>query len=440
MLQVIGPYGLKKAPRLAGGWLLYNYIITKLKGGKTMSASLKLNFAGIDFINPFILSSAPPTNSREMIERAFEEGWAGAIIKTLAYDLKQTQNVNPRISAVKHNNMIIGFTNCELGSTKSVDVWLEDIVKIKKNYPQNVLMASLLHTEGLVEKQWKEVAKKCEEAGVDGFELNFSCSHGMAESGGGSSIGENEDLIKKVISWVKDTTCLPVMVKFNAMVSNISQKVLVAKESGADAVSGINTIRSLNGIDIYNFIPYPQVDGESCFSGYSGAAIKPIGLRFVAQIAKDVNIPISGIGGITNWKDAAEYILVGASTLQVCSAVMYNGYKIIKSLTQGLQKYMDKMGFNEIKDFVGLALPKIKRHNDLNRNYKLVSTVDLDNCNGCGMCSIACRDSGYQAITMSDSNKPIISEDKCDGCGLCHSICPKDCIMLIRRKMRNDVM
>lgn len=396
-----------------------------------MSRSMELDFAGVHFMNPFVLASGPPTASREMIERAFEEGWGGAVTKTLAYDIKQTQNVNPRIHSVKQAGKIIGFSNIELGSPKPIDVWLKDIMIIKRNYPQNALFASLLHTEGLVKSQWIEVAKKCKEAGVDGFELNFSCPHGMAESGGGAAIGANNDLIRKVLYWLRKVIDLPIVVKLPFMVDNLPDKAMIARESGANGISTINTINSLSGVDIYSFTPFPQVNGKSAYSGLSGPAIKSLGLRCVAQIASKVDISISGIGGIENWEDAVQYILVGASTVQVCSAVMQYGYRIIKDLRKGLQDYMERMEFESINDFVGLALANIKRHNDLSRVYRLVSSVDLDNCIGCGLCNVVCNDSGYQAIIMSDAKRPIINEEKCDGCGLCSQICPiSDCIIL----------
>jgi dihydropyrimidine dehydrogenase (NAD+) subunit PreA len=395
------------------------------------SRSIEVDFVGIHFLNPFILASAPPTASGEMIERAFELGWGGAVIKTLAYDIRQTQNVHPRIHSVKQSGKIIGFSNFELGSPKPVDLWLKDISRVKKKYPNQVLFASLLHTEGLIQKQWIEVAKRCAEAGVDGLELNFSCPHGMAEAGGGAMIGGDVNSIKKILSWLRREVDLPIMVKLPAMVDNLPRKALVAKESGADAISAINTINSLPGVDVYNFAPDPQVGGESAYSGLSGPAIKPIGLRCVAQIASNVDIPISGIGGIKNWEDAVQYFLVGASTVQVCSGVMQWGYQIIKELKVGLQEYMGKMGFSRINDFVGLALPKIRRHNDLRRDYRVLSDVDLQKCIGCGFCSVVCNDSGYQAIQMFDK-RPIIDREKCDGCGLCIQICPvSNCMTLI---------
>lgn len=400
-----------------------------------MVPKLNTYFAGIKFINPFILSSAPPTTSGEMIERAFEDGWGGAVIKTMAYDLSQCKNVTPRIHSVKRDGNIVGFANFELGSPKPIDIWLEDISRIKRNYPDHVLFASLLHTEGLIKGQWEEVAIKCSDAGVDGFELNFSCSHGMAESGGGATIGSNVELIKEVVGWVRNVTSLPVMTKFPAMVSDLPGKAIAAKKAGADAVSTINTLNCIPEIDIHNFTPYPNVEGKSAYCGLSGSLLKPIGLRCVAQIASTVDIPISGIGGIGNWEDAVQYILAGATTVQVCSAVMQYGYRIIKDLKQGLYDYMDRMNFESINDFSGLALKNIFKHNDLSRDYRVVSVVNEEKCIGCGLCYIVCRDNGYQAIEMSKARIPEIISEKCDGCGLCVQVCPvQNCLTLGLRK------
>jgi dihydropyrimidine dehydrogenase (NAD+) subunit PreA len=399
-----------------------------------MSVSLEVDFAKIHFMNPFMLASAPPTGSRQMIERAFEEGWAGAVIKTLAYDPRHTPNVQPRIHAIHNQKKIMAFSNIELGSPRPIGAWLEDIGRIKKRYPDNILFSSLLHADSLVESQWQEVARQCEEAGADGLELNFSCAHGMAESAGGASIASKAELIAMVLRWVKGVVSIPVMVKLPAMVENLPHKALTAKENAADAISAINTINSLSGVDIYRFVPFPQVDGKSAFSGLSGPAIKPIGLRCVAQIAGAVDVPISGIGGIANWQDAVEYMLVGATTVQVCSAVMQYGYHIIEELKRGLTRYMETTGFEKVTDFMGLALPNIWKHGELSRDYRVLARVDEEACIGCRLCSVACRDSGYQAIMMSDKKKPVIDEGKCDGCGLCSQICPvPNCISMCQR-------
>jgi dihydropyrimidine dehydrogenase (NAD+) subunit PreA len=396
-----------------------------------MTISLEVDFASLRLKNPFILASAPPTGFRQMIERAFELGWAGAVTKTLAYDPRYTSNVQPRIRAVRKKKAIIGFSNFELGSPRPLSAWIDDIYWIKKNYPGHVLFASLLHADGLVEDQWREVARRCEEAGADGLELNFSCPHGMAEGAGGASIASRVDVIGEVLRWVKESASIPVMVKLPAIVENLPEKALAAKKSGADAIAAINTISSLSGIDIRTFVPFPQVDGKSAYSGLSGAAIKPIGLRCVAQIAASVDLPVSGIGGISTWQDAVEYMLAGAGTVQVCSAVMHHGYGIIREMTEGLGVYMKEMGFSSARDIIGRALPNIRKHNELSRAYRVSALADDKVCTGCGLCIVACQDSGYQAIEMSDLKKPIIDREKCDGCGLCSQVCPvQNCISM----------
>ena len=399
-----------------------------------MEPSLVVESAGIRFSNPFMLSSAPPTTTPEMIGRAFEAGWGGAVIKTLAYDLDLVRNVDPRIHSVRRDGLVIGFSNIELGSNRPVDLWIEDIRSLKKQYPDRVLLASLLHTEGLIREQWIEVAGKCAEAGIDGLELNFSCSHGMAEGGGGAVVGQSPELIRRVLGWVREVTDKPVFVKLPAGVENLPQKAQAALQAGASAISAINTLNCLPGIDVYNFTPYPAVDGKGAFGGLSGTAIKPVGLRCVAQIAQRVRIPISGIGGIGTWHDAVEYILAGASTVQVCSAVMLAGYRIVEDLCEGMLDYMRQMGFARISDFVGLALKNIVKHNSLSRDYKLVSTVDASTCTRCGLCAIVCRDSAYQAIVLDEMRMPVIDEQKCDGCGLCVQICPVPGCMALREK------
>ncbi|MEG2382326.1 MAG: NAD-dependent dihydropyrimidine dehydrogenase subunit PreA [Oscillospiraceae bacterium] len=400
-----------------------------------MVPTLKVNFAGVSMPNPFMLSSAPPTTNVEMVARSFDAGWGGAVLKTLAYNLDQARNVNPRITAVKTpDNEIVGFTNFELGSPKSIEKWAKDTRWLKEHYPEHGVFVSLLHTEGLVESQWREVTKMFDQAGADGFELNFSCSHGMAESGGGAAIGSSEDSIKMVTSWVREETKKPVMTKLPAIVTDIPGKARAAEAAGADAIATINTLNSLPGIDVHSFIPYPNVDGRSAFQGLSGQAIKPIALRTVAQIANAVNIPVSGIGGIYNWRDAVEFILAGAGSLQVCSAVMHHGYRIIEDLTAGLYSYMEEMGFETIEDFRGKALPNIFKHNDLSRDYKLFSGPNPEKCIGCGRCVAACNDSAYSAIHLDENRIAIVDKEKCDGCGLCSQVCPvADCIEMKRK-------
>lgn len=397
-----------------------------------MASTLKVNFAGVSMPNPFMLASAPPTTNCEMVARSFDAGWGGAVLKTMAYNLGMARNVNPRITAYKVGKSIRGFTNFELGSPKPIDKWLKEAVWLKERFPEHAVLVSLLHTEGLVEEQWREVTRMFNDTGIDGFELNFSCSHGMAENGGGAQVGGNEDAIKMVTTWVREEADKLVMTKLPAMVPNIGGKAMAAQSAGANAIASINTLNSLPGIDIHTFVPYPSVDGKSAFQGLSGQAVKPVALRTVAQIASAVNIPVSGMGGIYTWKDAVEFLLAGASSLQVCSAVMEQGYGVVEGMKKGLLEYMEEMGFATIDEFVGKALPNITAHNSLSRDYKLYASPDAQTCIGCGKCVTVCRDSAYSALHLENGHACADSET-CDGCGLCSQICPVGAITMQRR-------
>lgn len=399
-----------------------------------MLPTLQVDFAGVKMPNPFMLASAPPTTTTEMVDECFRQGWGGAVLKTLTYQVKLSSNVTPRISAYKNGDAILGFTNCELGTPHTIQEWAEDTRKLKDKWPDRGIFVSLLHTEGLVEEQWREVARMFTEAGADGFELNFSCSHGMAESGGGATIGSSEELIKKVTSWVVEETAKPVMTKLPAMVTDLPGKARAAESAGAMAIATINTLNSLPGIDIRKFVPLTTVDGKAAFQGLSGRAVKPVALRSVAQISQAVNIPVSGIGGIYSWQDAVEFILVGAKSLQVCSSVMEYGYRIIEDLCSGLLNYMQEMGFSTINDFSGLALQNIRRHNDLSREYRVVAQPG-ENCIGCGRCVVSCRNSAYQAISLDENRRAVVDKEKCDGCGLCSQICPVNNCMTMQPRI-----
>lgn len=398
-----------------------------------MSATLQTNFVGIQMNNPFILASAPPTVSPENIARAFEEGWGGAIIKSVQYTPRWIKhNVSPRIHAVRNKNQIIGFTNFEIGSSKTLEEWAEGIHWLKQRFPEHAVFASLMHTDVLKEEEWRDTTRIFDQAGADGFELNLSCSHGQAESGCGAMLGADEEQIKRVISWVREETTKPVIPKLTALTMDVAGKGLAAKASGADAIAAINTMSSLPGVDLKSFIPFTTVDGMSALQGLSGKAIKPIALRCVMQLAMATKLPISATGGIYTWHDAAEFISLGAQTVQICSAVMENGYGIIDKLTAGLLRYMEEMSFQTIEDFRGKALAHIAKQIDLSRGCQLYASVNEEKCIGCGKCVISCRDNADGAIHM-DSKTAVCVAGKCNGCGLCTQICPQECISMIRK-------
>ncbi|MFT3952190.1 MAG: NAD-dependent dihydropyrimidine dehydrogenase subunit PreA [Oscillospiraceae bacterium] len=395
-----------------------------------MNATLKTTFAGIPLENPFLLASAPPTTDFDQILRAFEAGWGGAVLKTAQYTPRFIKrNVTPRICAIRENGKVSAFTNLEIGSPKTTEEFVKGIRRLKAAFPDRAVISSLIHADVICESEWKELTVAFDEAGADAFELNLSCSHGQAESGGGASIGANAEMVAQVVRWITETTKKPVIPKLTALTGNLAEKGLAAQRGGARALSAINTISSLPGIDLDTFVPYNAVNGKSAFQGMSGRTLKPIALRSVAQLSMATGLPISATGGIYTWQDCAEFILAGAKTLQICSAVMENGYGVIAKLRDGLLSYMERKDFLCLDDFCGKALANIVRHNELDRSYQMTAEIDASRCVGCGKCVTVCANNGYGAIRM-DGGKAGINSRKCDGCGLCSQICPSGCIAM----------
>ncbi|HQY21393.1 MAG TPA: NAD-dependent dihydropyrimidine dehydrogenase subunit PreA [Ignavibacteria bacterium] len=396
---------------------------------------LKINFAGIKSPNPFWLASAPPTNSGYQIMKAFDAGWGGAVWKTLGVPVV---NVSSRYGTVNYrDNRMVGFNNIELITDRPLKDNLREIEIVKKHFPDHAVIASLM-VESRAE--WHQIVRDVENAGVDGLELNFGCPHGMCERGMGSAVGQEPDILKLIVSWVKEVAKTPVIVKLTPNISDITEPGIAAREGGADAISLINTIQSIVGVDIDNFVPYPVVDGKSTNGGYCGPAVKPIALNMVKSCAQEsgIGIPVSGIGGIENWRDAVEFILLGASSLQVCTAVMHYGFGIIREITSGFESYMKDKGFNTVDEMVGKALPNIKTWENLNLNYQIIAEINKEKCIGCQLCYIACEDGAHQAIGLPDLNNngtrvPYIIEENCVGCNLCSIVCPVEgCISMIR--------
>jgi len=286
--------------------------------------------------------------------------------------------------------------------------------------------------EGSIKEDWQELTVRCQEAGASALELNFSCPHGgIPGKQVGSEIGQDPQVTKQITGWVKELAKVPVWVKLTPNITDITIPGNAAKAAGADAITAINTIRALIGINLDTLEPYPSVKGCSAFGGYSGPAVKPIALRYVAELARGVGLPVSGVGGINNWRDAAEFILAGATTLQVCTAVMFNGYEIINELLDGLTGFMEDKGFSSIEEFRGLVLPKLSGVTELDTSWRVISEIDRTTCVKCNLCYVACRDAGYQAIEIREDRLPYTLEDKCTGCSLCMQVCPVwDCITM----------
>ncbi|MCX6357199.1 MAG: NAD-dependent dihydropyrimidine dehydrogenase subunit PreA [Candidatus Aureabacteria bacterium] len=393
---------------------------------------LNVDFCGVKFKNPFILASAPPTTTGEMMMRAFDAGWGGAIIKTLVPEGEEVRNVAPRLASLTYEGKRMAvLQNIELTTDRGVKVWLKEIGQMKKRYPGHVVIASIM-AAGSVKKDWQELTKRVQDAGSDMIECNLGCPHGMPERGMGSVCSQDPEITKHITQWVKDVARIPVMIKLTPNITDIKVTAKAAQAGGADAISAINTVAGLMGVDLEKIEPIPSVGGHSTYGGLSGPGVKPIALRAVCELFKSTNCAVSGIGGVNTWRDAAEFIFLGASTVQVCTAVMHWGYRIIDDLCEGLTNYMESHNFASIAAMVGLAAQKITMHESLDRGYRVVSSIDKDLCIGCGLCHVACRDAAYQAIEWNSAKRePTVEEEKCVGCGLCSHVCPVDnCVTL----------
>jgi len=401
--------------------------------------SLEVEFCGVKFPNPFVLSSAPPTTTGEMMMRAFEAGWGGAVTKTLVLEKVPMVNVSPRLTSMAFPGFedeprkIYGFLNIELASDRKLGVWLDEISEMREKFPDNVVIGSIM-ADASAKEDWQELAVKVQDAGAQILELNFSCPHGgMPGESVGQAIGQDPRFCKEITAWVKEVARVPVISKMTPNVTDITVPALASKESGADGFVAINTVSGLMDIDLEKLEARPSVGGFSSFGGYSGPGIKPIALRCVAEIAAATGLPVSGVGGISSWQDAAEFILCGASTLQVCSAVMMSGYDIIEDLNDGLQSFLEDRGFGSVADCVGLILPKLKGLMELDTSHRVVSAIDRSLCVKDDLCYKACRDAGYQAMTLDEERIPIVDEEKCTGCSLCAQVCPVwDCVIMKR--------
>jgi dihydropyrimidine dehydrogenase (NAD+) subunit PreA len=399
-------------------------------------ADLRTTFAGITSPNPFWLASAPPTDKEYNVVRAFKAGWGGAVWKTLGEDGPPIVNVSgPRYGAIHGaDRRVVGFNNIELITDRPLQVNLDEVKRVKRDWPDRALVVSLMVP--CDEDSWKKILKRVEETACDGVELNFGCPHGMSERGMGSAVGQVPEYVEMVTRWCKQHTRMPVIVKLTPNVSDIRKPAEAAHRGGADAVSLINTVNSIMGVDIDAMSPMPKVDGRGTHGGMCGPAVKPIALNMVAEIARAPamrGLPISGIGGIETWRDAVEHMAVGASTVQVCTAAMVYGFKIVEEMISGLTQWMDGKGYRTIDAFVGKAVPQVTDWQHLNLDYVVKARIDQDLCIKCGRCHIACEDTSHQAITATKNGKRHyeVIDAECVGCNLCAIVCPiENCITL----------
>ena len=384
---------------------------------------LSVEFLGVHFENPFCLSSSPVGNCYEMCAKAYDEGWAGVVFKTIGPGDFLIDEVSPRFDALtKEGTPFVGFKNMEQIAEHPLEQNLEDLRKLKAAYPNKVLIASIM---GPTEEDWEELARLVTEAGADMIEMNLSCPQ-MTTHAMGSDVGTNAELCKSFCAAVKRGSKLPMMAK---MTPNITDMVPVAKaclEGGADGIAAINTIKSVCNVDLNRKIGMPIVNGKSSISGYSGKAVKPVALRFVQQLRTGIpGVEISGIGGIETWEDAAEFLLLGSTTLQVTTSIMQYGYRIVEDMKNGLEHYMEEQGVDSLMDLIGVANANIIPAEELDRDYVVYPEFDTEKCIGCGRCYVSCYDGAHQAISWDEENrKPSCDHNKCVGCHLCALVCP----------------
>lgn len=398
-----------------------------------MAIDLSVKFCGVKFPNPFVLAAAPPTDNPDMIRRGFEAGWGGAIIKTLSVAAEPVSLVYPMMAGLSYKGQrLMGLENIDLISEHKVDEWLPEITKIKKEFPDKILIASIMASN---KEDWQDLVRRLEDAGIDMIECSFSCPHGMPDRGMGSTIGQNPELTERTARWVKSAARnIPVIIKLTPNVTDIVAVARAVKKSGADGVCAINTVKGLLGFDLDTWVPYPKVGNKSTYGGYSGPAIKPVALKCVSEICNNVDIPVTAVGGLWDWRDAVEFLLAGAETVQSCTAVMAMGFRIIDDLCEGLSNYLEYKELDSVRGLIGKGLKNIVKHEELSRENKVRAFVDQELCIKCDICYVACRDGGHQAIEREEDRTVKVNNDKCVGCGFCPTTCPENCIEMVPYK------
>ena len=410
-------------------------------------ADLSINFAGIKSPNPFWLASAPPSNSAYQVNKAFEKGWGGAVWKTIGTPVL---NISSRYGGWEFNGQkLMAINNIELISDRPLEVNLREIAEVKKLWPDRAVIASAMFESD--PKVWKDAVLRIQDTGADAIELNYGCPHGMSERGMGSAVGQVPEYCTMITEWVTSVARIPIIVKLTPNISDIKKPAQAAIDGKASALSLINTINSVIGVDLDNFQLKPNVGGKGGHGGYAGPAVKPIALSMLSEVMQvqdlhSKNIPISGMGGIQTWKDAAEFLLLGATSLQVCTAVMHYGFRIIEDLTDGLNNWLEEKGASSVTEIIGAAAPRYSAFNNFDLSYKVIAEIDESKCINCNLCYIACDEGAHQSIDLmvdgakinpdtysgSVKAKPVVNTERCVGCNLCSLVCPVDsCITMV---------
>ena len=398
---------------------------------------LRTDLCGVPLENPFLLSSSVVASTYDMCARAFEAGWAGACFKTIcSFDIHEA---SPRFSAITGDNgTILGFKNVEQLSDHSVAENMEIFRRLKQNYPTKFILASIM---GQNEGEWEELSRLCEENGADAIELNFSCPN-MMDGGLGSDIGQVPELVERFTAAARRGAKIPILAKLTPNVAAMSPAAEAARRGGADGIAAINTIKSIIGVNPHTYVSAPAVHGMSAVGGYSGNAVKPIALRFIAELGQNPHLQgmhISAMGGIETWRDALEFILLGGGSIQITTAVMQYGYRIINDLKAGLAYYLAEKGFSSVNEARGLALGSVSHTTDvLERDTVIFPKFHREKCMGCGRCAISCADGGHQAIRLDRDRRPLLDGKKCVGCHLCVLVCPQGAISSSRKRISRN--
>ena len=417
-------------------------------------ADLTTDFCGVKSPNPFWLASAPPTNTAYQINKAFEYGWGGAVWKTIGTPVL---NVSSRYGGWEYNgNKLAAINNIELISDRPLDVNLREIAEVKRLWPDRAVVVSAMFESD--PNVWADAVKRIEDTGADAIELNYGCPHGMSERGMGSAVGQVPEYCTMITEWVTSAAGIPVIVKLTPNITDIKVPARAAISGQANALSLINTINSVVGVDLESFQLRPNVGGKGGHGGYAGPAVKPIALSMLSEVmqlpeTQRYQIPISGMGGIQTWRDAAEFLLLGATSLQVCTAVMHYGFRLIEDLTDGLSNWLDDKGAASVQEIIGVAAPRYSPFNELDLSYKVVARIDETTCINCNLCYVACDEGAHQCIDLTvDGAKidpatyrgevkaqPVVREGDCVGCNLCSLVCPVDgCISMLEMPSGRD--